>query len=64
MPTIDIPDYWSTEQALAIYEFLDEIQQRIWDYYGPDLTEMLSSERCANIDPSARIDEFDDEIPF
>ena len=64
MPTIDIPDYWSAEQALAVYEFLDEIQQRIWDHYGPDLTEIFSSERCTNINPSARIDEFDDEIPF
>ena len=29
----DIPDYWSPQQALAIYEFLGDLQQRIWDRY-------------------------------
>ena len=29
----DIPDYWSPDQALAIYELLADLQERIWDKY-------------------------------
>jgi hypothetical protein len=44
----NIPNNWSAEQALAIYEFLAKIQQQIWERYelqfinllGADLHEM------------------------
>ena len=37
----DIPDYWSPQQALAIYELLGDLQQRIWDRYELQLLELL-----------------------
>ncbi len=38
-PNPYIPDHWSPEQALAVYEFLDELQERIRDRYGEQITE-------------------------
>ena len=59
-----IPDYWSADQALAIYEFLDDLQQRIWNHYELQLVELL----CADLDvpDTSQMDlfEFNDNIPF
>ncbi len=69
MPGFDIPEYWSAQEALAVYEFLEELQQRIWDYYDVRLVDLMKSQRCyeSSIDSEAlgqHNDDFDDEIPF
>ena len=28
-----IPDYWTAEQALAVYDFIDAIRDEIWSRY-------------------------------
>jgi hypothetical protein len=66
MPLNNIPNNWSAEQALAIYEFLAELQQQIWDRYELQLIDLL----CAELDErnTDQIDLFelkdDDPIPF
>ena len=59
-----IPDYWSADQALAIYEFLDDLQHRIWHHYELQLVELL----CHDLDHSDNnqldLFEFNDDIPF
>jgi hypothetical protein len=32
-PAPTIPGDWSPEQALAVYEFLDVLRERVWDRY-------------------------------
>ncbi len=60
----NIPNNWSAEQALAIYEFLGEIQQQIWERYELQLIDLL----CADLDEmdTDQIDlfELNDPIPF
>ena len=34
MTTPQIPDYWSPEEALAVFEFIDDLRERIWARYG------------------------------
>ena len=34
MKTVLIPAYWSTEEALAIVDFLDDLREHIWARYG------------------------------
>jgi len=60
-----IPDYWSPEQALAIYEFLDELQDRIRDRYGEQITERTRFE-YEEQQKRAQLElfPFNDEIPF
>ena len=64
-PNPDIPDYWSPEQALAVYEFLDELHERIRDRYGEQITERLRFE-YEQQQQRAQLElfPFNDEIPF
>ena len=32
--TVEIPVTWTPEQALAVYELLDELRERIWEIYN------------------------------
>ena len=64
-PDPKIPDYWTAEQALAVYEFLDQLRERVWDHYGEQITERMRFEyeeqqRCAQLE----LLPFNDEIPF
>jgi hypothetical protein len=65
LPDPKIPDYWTAEQALAVYEFLDELRERVSDRYGEQITERLRLEyeeqqRRAQLE----LFPFHDEIPF
>jgi len=64
-PNPHIPDYWSPQQALAVYEFLDELRERVWDRYGGQITERLRFE-YAEQQNRAQLElfPFNDEIPF
>ena len=58
-----IPDDWSAEQALAVYEFLFELQQLIWDRYEIQLYELLRPDLEGN--DTDQLDLFfNDDIPF
>ena len=60
----NIPNHWSADQALAIYEFLGQIQQQIWDRYESELIDLL----CADLETmnaeQPDLFEFNDAIPF
>jgi tRNA U34 5-methylaminomethyl-2-thiouridine-forming methyltransferase MnmC len=59
----NIPDYWSAEQALAVYEFILELQQQIWDQYELQLYELLRSDLDES--DADQLDLFfNDDIPF
>ena len=30
----DIPDHWTDEEALVVFEFIDKIRDQIWDHYS------------------------------
>ena len=65
MLNIKIPDYWSAQEALAVFEFLDEIRDAIATVYRPQLTEALKAQICYDgTGRDASEEEFDDEIPF
>ena len=64
MIPFDIPDDWSPEQALAVYELLDALRERVWDRYQLQLIELLAPD-AEQVDTS-QLDlfELNDEIPF
>jgi hypothetical protein len=62
MPTPPIPDHWSAEQALAMYEFLDPLLQGIWDRYGPQIQEQLQADPVQ--EPAPDLVDPNDPIPF
>jgi hypothetical protein len=49
--TVEIPATWTPEQALAVWEMLDELREKIWTRYSCQLQELLAEERqCAAAD--------------
>ncbi len=61
LATVQIPDDWSAEQALAVYEFINEIAQLVWDRYEVQLLELIRPELYG--EDSSQPD-FDGDIPF
>jgi hypothetical protein len=39
--TLRLPDYWTPEQALAVYELLKDLADTIWNRYERVLIEQL-----------------------
>ena len=46
----EIPDYWTLEQALAVYELLDHLRERILFRYEEQIRDVLRDE-CAPSPP-------------
>ncbi len=60
----NIPNHWSADQALAVYEFLGQIQQQIWDRYESELIDLLCAEIESRNAEQPDLFEFNDAIPF
>ena len=60
--TLEIPDYWTPEQALVVFELLNELTDTLWNRYSIELTELLAHE----LDDTSQPDlfDFDDSLPF
>lgn len=39
---------WTPEQALAVFELLDDLRERIWVHYQLEIAEQLRAERQVN----------------
>ena len=61
--TLTIPQHWSAEQAMAVWEFLDEVARCVWDRYELPLVELIKAE--LDQEPSDQLELFDpnDELP-
>jgi hypothetical protein len=40
-----IPAHWSPEQALAVFELLDDLRDKIWAHYGLRLQQLLAEQQ-------------------
>ena len=61
--TLQLPDYWTPEQALAVYDLLNDLTEAIWNRYEIPLVELLAPE----LDPDAAqpdLFDFNDPLPF
>ncbi len=61
-----VPDNWSDEQALTIFDFLDKLRDKVWFEYQEGIIRQLrieteGTEREIEISESL---EFDDDIDF
>ena len=43
--TIGIPDTWTPEQALAVFELLDDLRDRVWTVYGCRMQTLLQEQQ-------------------
>ncbi len=64
MANIKLPTYWSSKQALAVYELLDDIQSLIWRVYSEELIMEEMQTQKDTMRESFETHDFEDEIPF
>jgi hypothetical protein len=49
--TVEIPATWTAEQALAVWELLDQMREKIWARYSFQLQDLLAKEQsCPDLD--------------
>jgi len=56
--SVEIPVTWTPEQALAVYELLDDLRERIWELYNVKLQDLLREQQ-----QSPGLDDSDDTLP-
>jgi hypothetical protein len=62
--SITLPTHWSPEQAVAVFEILDELREHVWARYGVQIQQVLRDER-STADPAAgHIDIDKADVPF
>ena len=57
-----IPADWSAEQALATFELLNDLMERIWTRYASDIQALIREQQCS--DHSFSDDYDSDDPPF
>ena len=66
----EVPDYWTDEEALVVFGFIDGIREQIWDHYCLQIQSAAMAAQQTNIpledpDQSNELPDFiDDEISF
>ena len=55
---------WSPEQAVAVFEILDELRDRIWERYGLQIQQVLRDQRSTAIPAADDIAIDDADVPF
>ncbi len=43
--TVEVPVTWTPEQALAVFELLDELREKIWTRYGNQMQELMAEKQ-------------------
>jgi hypothetical protein len=41
----EIPIYWTAEQALAVFELIDDLREKILGYYRSQIHEQMDADR-------------------
>lgn len=60
---ITLPTHWSPQQALAVFEILDELLERVWGHYGTQIQKALREDRGV-ITPLIPNDIDESNVPF
>jgi hypothetical protein len=55
--TVEIPVTWTPEQALAVFELLDDLREKIWEIYNLRLQDLLREQQ-----QSPSLDHSDDPL--
>jgi hypothetical protein len=59
---LQIPTYWTPEQALAVFELIDDLRERIWSIYAANLQDLTRQQR--HTVPVGPIPDDTDNQPF
>ncbi len=62
--SITLPTHWSPEQAVAVFEILDELRNHVWARYGLQIQQVLRDERSTTVPAAHDIDIDEADVPF
>ena len=62
--TLRLPDNWTPAEALAVYEFLNDLAEAIWNRYEIALIDQLRNDRVYGDTSQPDLFDFDDPLPF
>ena len=57
-----IPTYWTPEQAIAVFELVDDLRETIWSIYQTNPQDLTRQQRQSPAVDRIEID--DDDLPF
>jgi hypothetical protein len=60
--SIKLPDYWTPEQATAVFELVDDVRNALWKQYRLQIMQQLETDRAIDSDLDEIFEERD--IPF
>jgi hypothetical protein len=47
--TVEIPVTWTPEQALAVFDLLDELREKIWTRYSSQIQELVAEQQQGQV---------------
>ena len=62
--TLELPDHWTPEQALAVFEMLHELTDTLWGRYNLAIIELLAGELDHGDTSQLDLFDRDDSPPF
>ena len=62
--SITLPTHWSPEQAVAVFEILDELREHVWARYGLQIQQVLRDQRTMAVPAAGDIDIDEADVPF
>ena len=62
--TFELPQHWSAEQALAVWECLEALSRLVWEHYQWQLLELIKPELQEQDSNQLDLFDPDDDIPF
>ncbi len=62
--TLELPDDWTPQQALAVFELLNELTDMVWNRYSIELTELLADQLHQDDTSQPDLFDFDDSLHF
>ena len=55
---------WTTEQAVAVVELLDDLREVIVHHYHPQIVEFMRQHRSAKFESNSCVDKYGESEPF
>jgi len=62
--TLKLPEDWTPEQALAVFEILNELTDTLWSRYDLAIIELLANDRYPGDTSQLDLFDRDDPQPF
>ncbi len=61
---LQVPEHWTPEQALSVYEYLTQMSEAVWERYAVDLLPLVRPDPSAHDATQPDLLDPDDELPF